>query len=442
MLQNCPSPRRPPSGALGWWKRLPLYGQILLGLFVGVMIGSLMHPHWAGADSARWVQLMLGFLNAIVDIVLRLLRAIAAPLILLAVLRSVAGTKVRGKTIGRLIYFLTLNTTTAVLVALLVANVMHPGVWANLSPPARAETHAPDLSAQLLGNIPNSLLSPLVDNNVIGVILIAVAIGFAVRQLSLDNRMRILRGVDLGQSIIVILLRWVLYLVPLAVMCKVGAFLTTDGLAPFASLAWFVFAVLLALVIQTCYYLVRLKFGSWVTPLGLLRGARDALTMAFSTSSSIATMPVSYQCLTERVGVQRENAALGIFVGSNFNHDGTAVYEAMSALFVAQAIGLQLSLGQQFIVIVMSMLVSFGAAGIPEAGLVTMPLVFNAVGLPLEYVALLLPIDWLLDRCRTTVNVLGDMNVSCMLEGKTVRQVAEAPAGATEPPTSLDYSTA
>jgi DAACS family dicarboxylate/amino acid:cation (Na+ or H+) symporter len=149
--------------------------------------------------------------------------------------------------------------------------------------------------------------------------------------------------------------------------------------------------------------------------------------MAFSTDSSTATMPVTYACLTEKVGLRQESASMGALVGSNFNNDGTALYEAMSALFIAQLLGQHLSLMQQLIVIVTSIIASVGAAGIPEAGLVTMTLVFSAVGLPVEYIGLLLTVDWFLDRCRTTINVLGDVNVSCLLDGKTPPKRVVAP---------------
>jgi Na+/H+-dicarboxylate symporter len=109
---------------------------------------------------------------------------------------------------------------------------------------------------------------------------------------------------------------------------------------------------------------------------------------------------------------------MGALVGANFNNDGTALYEAMAALFIAQLTGMELSFVQQLTIVLTSIVASVGAAGIPEAGLVTMTLVFKAVGLPIEYIALLLTVDWFLDRCRTTINVLGDINVSCLLDGK------------------------
>jgi Na+/H+-dicarboxylate symporter len=162
---------------------------------------------------------------------------------------------------------------------------------------------------------------------------------------------------------------------------------------------------------------VRLQ--SWVRPLDLLRGVRDALVMAVSTGSSTATMPVTYECLRANVGLREQSASMGALVGSNFNNDGTALYEAMSALFVAQLLGMNLSLGQQFTVVLTSVIASVGAAGIPEAGLVTMTMVFKAVALPTDYIAMLLTVDWLLDRCRTAINVMGDVTVSCLLDGTT-----------------------
>jgi DAACS family dicarboxylate/amino acid:cation (Na+ or H+) symporter len=167
------------------------------------------------------------------------------------------------------------------------------------------------------------------------------------------------------------------------------------------------------------------RLGSWVRPVDLLRGTRDALTMAFSTGSSTATMPVTYACLRENVGLRAESASLGALVGSNFNNDGTALYEATAALFVSQLLRAHLSLGQQFIVVLASVVASIGAAGIPEAGLVTMTMVFNAVELPTEYIAILLTVDWFLDRCRTAINVMGDLNVSCLLDGKVRERPGE-----------------
>ena len=129
-------------------------------------------------------------------------------------------------------------------------------------------------------------------------------------------------------------------------------------------------------------------------------------------------MPLTYQCLVERVKVRKSSANLGALVGANFNNDGTALYEAMAALFIAQLLGRDLDFAQQAVVVLCAVAASVGAAGIPSAGLITMTLVFTAVGLPLEYSLLLVPIDWFLDRFRTMINVSGDLCVSCVLDGR------------------------
>ena len=137
-------------------------------------------------------------------------------------------------------------------------------------------------------------------------------------------------------------------------------------------------------------------------------------------------MPVTYACLKEKVGVREKSASLGALVGANFNNDGTALYEAMAALFVAQMIGMDLTMIQQLTVVFTSILASVGAAGIPEAGIVTMTLVFTAVGLDVSKIPILLTVDWFLDRCRTMINVLGDVNVACLLDGKTQETSGES----------------
>ncbi len=224
---------------------------------------------------------------------------------------------------------------------------------------------------------------------------------------------------------IIRILNWVIALVPLAVFGVVSKTIAKEGFAPFISLGAFILAVLLALALQACYYLLRVKLGSWVKPLDFLRGGSDAFLMAFSTSSSGATMPVTFEVLQEKIGLRESSAALGALVGANFNNDGTALYEAMSALFISQVLGLNLNLGQQILVVLTSIFASVGAANIPNAGLVTMTLVFQSVGLPTQYIAVLVTVDWFLDRCRTAINVMGDMTVSALLDGKKPRAADE-----------------
>lgn len=407
-----------PTGILQKWNSVPLYVRIVIAMAVGVVTG-----------------LVLGERAIVMEIpskvVLQLLGALAPPLILVAVTHVLMTTSIRSQVALRLARLLLINTTVAIAIGLTVANVMQPGSWSDFELPQVHETESSTKSPieLLVQNVPRSILGPLGDRqNIIGVILIAVAFGMALRGMKERSLNSVQDIVEVAYDVLLKVLHWIIHLVPLGVFAIVARVVGVEGFGPFKAMGAFVLAVVLALLLQTAWYLVRIRLFSWARPLDVLRGMRDALLMAFSTDSSTATMPVTYACLKENVGVREESASMGALVGANFNNDGTALYEAMAALFVAQVLGQDLSLTQQLLVVFTSIIASVGAAGIPEAGLVTMTLVFSAVGLPIEYIGLLLTVDWFLDRCRTTINVLGDVNVSCLLDGR------EAPAA--EPTTT------
>ncbi|MBW4521691.1 MAG: dicarboxylate/amino acid:cation symporter [Scytolyngbya sp. HA4215-MV1] len=411
-------------------KTIPLYVQILIALLLGVGLGILLG---AGQPSPQ-AALIAKDLAIPCSLVLKALRALATPLILLAVLHSFLTTNIPGRAGRRLAVLLLTNTLAAILIGLLVANVLQPGKWERLTLPADAETVTKSFDpwGLLESSVPEAVLKPLVDNNVIQLIVLALAFGIVLRGLKnkqiaegKTDYVAVEQFVTIFFEAVIRILMWVILLVPVAVFGIVAKTVTLQGFSPFKALGAFIIAVLLALFLQGCYYLVRVKLGSWITPKRFLTGGSDALLTAFSTASSTATMPVTFRGLLEKVGLRESSASLGALVGSNFNNDGTALYEAMSALFIGQVLGLNLNLEQQLVVILTSIFASVGAAGIPEAGLVTMTLVFTAVGLPTQYIALLITVDWFLDRCRTALNVMGDMTVSCLLDGKERKQELE-----------------
>ena len=402
-------------GIVQRWNAIPLYLRILLAMVLGAVTGLLLGEH----------ALLLEIPS---KVILQLLGALAPPLILVAVTHVLMTTELRGKMAWRLAGLLLLNTTVAIVIGLAVANIVRPGVHNELKVPEVADTSNGGISPVelLVQNVPKSILGPLGDRqNIIGVIFIAVAFGIAFRGVKHKPINSVQALVEVAYEILLVVLHWIIHLVPIGVFAIVAKVVGTEGFGPFKAMGAFILAVILALVLQSVWYLARIRFFSWVRPLDLLRGMRDALVMAFSTGSSTATMPVTYACLKEKVGLREESASMGALVGSNFNNDGTALYEAMAALFVAQLLGQDLTATQQLLIVFTSIIASVGAAGIPEAGLVTMTLVFTAVHLPIEYIGLLLTVDWFLDRCRTTVNVLGDVNVSCLLDGR-VRAVANS----------------
>jgi Na+/H+-dicarboxylate symporter len=403
-------------------KKIPLYGQIIIALIIAVIVGVLL-----GAGSPIWEKETIEHLALPCTLILKALRTLATPLIFLAILHTFLTADIPSRSGRKLSILLITNTLVAIVIGLFVANVLRPGAAGSAL--ATAQSTKPvvkqlDPWGLLADIIPDSVVKPLVDNNVISLIFVALAFGIVLRaikteQVKLGQRdyLAIEQGVGILFDAVIRILHWVIALVPIAVFGIVSKTIALQGFAPFKSLGSFVIAVILALFLQAAYYLTRVKLSSWLSPLQFVQGGSDPLITAFSTGSSTATMPITFESL-KKMGLRESSASLGALVGSNFNNDGTALYEAMSALFISQVLGQNLDLPQQLIVMLTSIVASVGAAGIPEAGLVTMTLVFSSVGLPTEYIAILITVDWFLDRCRTAINVMGDMTVSAVIDGK------------------------
>jgi Na+/H+-dicarboxylate symporter len=403
--------------------KIPLYLQIVAALIVATIVGVFL-----GAGHPIWDAEVIEHLALPCTLILKALRTLATPLIFLAILHTFLTAEIPSRSGRKLSVLLITNTVVAIVIGLLVANVLRPGAGGrSLATAQTTKTAIKQLDpwGLLSDLIPDSVIKPLVDNNVISLIFVALAFGIVFRAIKTEQVSRgqteylaIEKVIGILFDAVIRILHWVIALVPIAVFGIVSKTIALKGFDPFKSLASFVLAVIVALLLQAVYYLTRVKFGSWVSPRQFLQGGSDALITAFSTASSTATMPITFESLIKKVGLRESSASLGALVGSNFNNDGTALYEAMSALFISQVLGQNLSLVQQLMVMLTSIVASVGAAGIPEAGLVTMTLVFSSVGLPTEYIAILITVDWFLDRCRTAINVMGDMTVSAVIDGK------------------------
>jgi Na+/H+-dicarboxylate symporter len=410
--------------------RIPLYLQIVAALIVAVLVGVLL-----GAGNPILDKEAIERLALPATLILKALRTLATPLIFLAIIHTFLTAEIPSNSGRKLSILLITNTLVAIAIGLSVANVLRPGASGQslaVSSGKQEIVKQLDPWGLISDLIPDSVIKPLVDNNVISLIFVALAFGIVLRAIKTEQvaqgrqeYLAIEQVAGLLFDAVIRILHWVIALVPIAVFGVVSKTIALQGFAPFKSLGSFVVAVIVALLLQAGYYLTRVKFGSWVSPLRFLQGGSDALITAFSTASSTVTMPITFDVLQRKIGLRESSASLGALVGSNFNNDGTALYEAMSALFISQILGQNLTLVQQVIVMLTSIVASVGAAGIPEAGLVTMTLVFTSVGLPTEYIAILITVDWFLDRCRTAINVMGDMTVSALVDGKHKQALAE-----------------
>jgi Na+/H+-dicarboxylate symporter len=402
--------------------KIPLYVQIIIALIIAVIVGVVL-----GAGQPIWSKEVIEHLALPCTLILKALRTLATPLIFLAILHTFMTAEIPSKSGRKLSILLITNTLVAIAIGLVVANVLRPGAMGQAlatAPTTKSTLKQLDPWGLVADIIPDSVVKPLVDNNVISLIFVALAFGIVLRAIKTEQVRKdqheylpIEQGIGILFEAVIRILHWVIALVPIAVFGIVSKTIALQGFEPFKSLGWFVVAVIIALLLQATYYLTRVRFGSWLSPQQFIQGGSDPLITAFSTASSTATMPITFAAL-QKMGLRESSASLGALVGSNFNNDGTALYEAMSALFISQVLGQNLSLIQQLMVMLTSIVASVGAAGIPEAGLVTMTLVFSSVGLPTEYIAILITVDWFLDRCRTAINVMGDMTVSAVIDGK------------------------
>jgi Na+/H+-dicarboxylate symporter len=365
-------------------------------------------------------------LNLLPRLIIRALNALAAPLVVLAILSAIVTNDIRGRQGARMMMYYLINTLVAMGFALLLANLIRPGLGAELvdlanPPPPLPKKTVTDLLVEL---IPVSVADAFAKNNLAQLVLLTLALGIGLAKIRNEQRARgetsYRAAVDLltvGFELLMRVLLWVVALIPLAVFGVVASSVgQEEGLRVFQSLLWLIVVVLAGLACQVTWYLVQMMVFARMSPWRFLRAASDVMASTFSTASTAATIPITLGALSKKLGVSRESSQLAACVGTNFNNDGTALYQATAVLFMAQALGFSLGWTDQLLIVLTTLVASVGAGGIPSGSFVTLPLIFAAVGLPADKIPVLLTIDWFLDRCRTTSNVLGDMTVAVLLD--------------------------
>ncbi len=407
---------------------LPLYVWVIAAVAVAIPVGLYFGERAEG-------------LNLLPKLIIRALNALAAPLVVLAILSAIVTNDIRGRQGARMMVYYLINTLVAMGFALLLANLIRPGLGAELvdlanPPPPLPKKTVTDLLVEL---IPVSIGDAFARNNLAQLVLLTLALGIGLAKIRNEQRARgetaYLAVVDLltvGFELLMRVLLWVVALVPLAVFGVIASSVgQKEGLRVFQSLLWLIVVVLAGLACQVTWYLVQLMVFGRISPWRFLRAASDVMASTFSTSSTAATMPITLGALTKKLGVSRESSQLAACVGTNFNNDGTALYQATAVLFMAQALGFSLNWTDQMLIVLTTLVASIGAGGIPSGSFVTLPLIFAAVGLPADKIPVLLTIDWFLDRCRTTSNVLGDMTVAVLLD-RTAEHPSPSPSAPPE----------
>ncbi len=407
------------------------HNRILLGLVAGLVLG--VGANLAVGGSAGLERLIVYVTDPVGRLWLNGLIMIVIPLVISTLALGVAGLGSIAR-VGRigaltLLTFLSL-TAIAATIGLVLVNVVRPG--SRLDPGIRAglmETYQSQsdqamglaeggLSMDLLVNIvPRNPVRAMADFNMLGVIFFSLMVGVALTRIPAERARPLLDVLESIAHVSVAVIDLVMAVAPLAVACLIFSVTARFGLDLLASLARYVLTVVSGLALfMAVVYPLFLKFIARRSPAAFFREAWIVMMTAFSTSSSNATLPTTLRVAEERLGVPNEVAGFVVPLGATMNMNGTALFEGVTVLFVAQVFGITLSLGQQLLVVLMSVVVAIGTAGVPGGSIPLLMIVLGMVGAPMQGIAIVLGVDRILDMCRTTVNVTGDLVTTTIVE--------------------------
>ena len=381
--------------------KLKIHTQILIAIVLGVVAGILL-----GEKTVH--------IKIVGDMFIRLLKAIIIPLILssmVAGIVSLGDVRKLGRIGLRTFIYYTATTTLAVGVGLILVNLMKPGVGVDMGVEAAIDLSGkeiPSVVSIIKDIIPANIFDAMAKDKVLSVIFFSLLLGGAISSVGEKGR-PLVTLFEAFNKVMMKITDWIMHLAPFGVFALMAYTIGSMGLSVIKPLIVYMATVVLGLTIHACITLpILLSTLGKYSPLKFIRDVFSAVATAFSTASSAATLPITMDCLQENTGISNKVTSFVLPLGATVNMDGTALYEAVAAMFVAQAYGIDLSIGQQLIIMLTATLASIGAAAIPGAGLVTMVIVLKAVNLPLEGIGMILAVDRILDMFRTAVNVWGD----------------------------------
>ncbi|MCI0692779.1 dicarboxylate/amino acid:cation symporter [candidate division KSB1 bacterium] len=406
--------------------KLALYNKILLGFLIGIVAGVAANQFGQAAFFSSYVK---PFGTAFI----RLISMVVVPLVFASLLVG-TGTLSDVRRLGRMglktfVYYI-FTTAVAITIGLVLANLFQPGrglpndTKEQLLTDYRAEAtvkidqalQKPRVTDVLLEIIPTNPIRAFAEAEMLQVIFFALAFGVVLTLLPQEKSQPVLKFFDGVNEAMLKLVMIIMEIAPYGVFALIAALIAEFGLGILSALAKYSLVVFLGLIIHAgVTYPTLLKIFTRLPLRKFFGGIRPAQLIAFSTSSSSATLPLTMECVEENLGVSKPVASFVLPLGATINMDGTALYQGVAAVFIAQVYGLELSLTQQALVVLTATLASIGAAGVPGVGMITLALVLKTIGVPLEGIALILGVDRLLDMCRTVVNVTGDASCASVV---------------------------
>jgi len=398
--------------------KLALHWQILIALFLAIFMGI-----WTGTDAMLFGVSWLAIYSFMGTLFLNALKMIVVPLVVSAIITGVANVGDQGG-FGRLgaktISYYVATSFIAIMIGLILVNVIQPGVSENQTVPVLvadeavmssvAGKSAGDVVDIFLRMIPVNVVDAAAQGQMLGLIFFSLLFGYFMTRLDGNTKATMNQFWQGIFEVMMLITGWVMKFAPIGVVGLVAASVAKTGLDQFENLAWFFLTVVLALAMHMLVVMpLLLRFVGKVTnPWLHFQAMAPALLTAFSTSSSSATLPITLNALENRAGVSNRVSSFVLPLGATVNMDGTALYECVAAVFIAQLFGVPLDFSTQLLIVVIALTTSIGVAGIPSASLVAISIILVAVGLPAEAIGLLLVVDRLLDMMRTMVNIFSD----------------------------------
>ena len=413
-------------------KKIGLSTQIFIALLIGALFGVVIH-YWIPSSYIKDTVIVEGVLYVVGQGFIRLMQMLVVPLVFCSLIcgsMAIGDTKTLGKVGVKTIGFYLVTTALAVCVALGSALLINPGRGLDMDAVQKgtvsSATEATSLVDTLLNIIPKNPIQSMANGDMLPIIVFALFVGIMLAKLGTRGSV-VANFFSQFNDVMMELTMAILKVAPIGVFCLIARTFATVGFSAFAPMLIYMGNVTLALAIQCLIvYQILLFVFTRLNPLKFIKKFLPVLGFAFSTATSNATIPMSIDTLSKKMGVSKQISSFTIPLGATINMDGTSIMQGVAVVFDAQACGIPLTMGNLATVVVTATLASIGTAGVPSVGLVTLAMVLNSVGLPTEGIALIMGIDRILDMIRTAVNITGDAvctTIVCHQEGSLNREV-------------------
>ncbi|OXY82082.1 dicarboxylate/amino acid:cation symporter [Oceanimonas doudoroffii] len=399
-------------------KKLSLTTRVLVGMALGVLAGFVIRTLFADAALVQ-EYLVNGLFMVGGKIFIASLNMLVVPLIFVSLVCGTSSLKdisTLGRLGGKTLAFYLFTTAVAISLALLMGELFKPGEGADLATSSTfAAREAPSLAEVIINMFPTNPINAMAQGNTLQIIVFAVLFGIAISLAGKSGERVAALFVDLNE-VIMKLVALLMNLAPYGVFCLMAQLFTSLGLDAILNLIEYFLVLAGTLLLHALVtYSTLFRVFTGLSPITFLKKMEDAVMFAFSTASSNATIPVTLETTTRRMGVENRVASFTVPLGATINMDGTAIMQGVATAFIAQAFNIDLTFGDYLMVIMTATLASIGTAGVPGVGMVMLAMVLNQVGLPVEGIALIIGVDRLLDMIRTAVNITGDAVVTCIV---------------------------